>query len=121
MNYLLLQIIDIFQPIVTLSISILAPLFFRKISDPLIRLLQLKEESKQLEIENMLRDSLHKAASNAIKFAISRLQSDSMTPETMDLAREYIHISNPDTISQLNISDQNLTNILEVQSSSLNQ
>ncbi|MBY7649598.1 MAG: hypothetical protein C4617_03770 [Candidatus Liberibacter europaeus] len=112
MTNIILHLIEIFQPIVTLLVSVFAPILIKCIAQPLICLLRVTEESKQLEIENILRNSLHQSASNAIKFAMSKLQTSDLSPEVIELARKYVYTTNPDTINQLQINEQTISDIL---------
>ncbi|AHA27862.1 hypothetical protein [Candidatus Liberibacter americanus] len=108
----ILSLIEIFQPIVTLSVSVFAPILFKSIAKPLICLLNLTEDSKQLEIESRLRDSLHQSASNALRFAMSKLKSSDISPAVIELARSYVYENNPETIKQLKIDANTIKNII---------
>ncbi|QTP64351.1 hypothetical protein HUT03_00145 [Candidatus Liberibacter africanus] len=63
-------------------------------------------------MESALRDGLHKAASNALTFAISKIQSSDITPEKMKLAQEYLRNTNPDAVNQLKLDDHKLSDII---------
>ncbi|MEG8098820.1 hypothetical protein GY664_00980 [Candidatus Liberibacter brunswickensis] len=63
-------------------------------------------------MESVLRDSLHKAASNALSFAISKFQSSEITHETIKLAQDYLRNNNPDAVNQLNLDDRKLNDII---------
>ncbi|RPD37161.1 hypothetical protein C0030_003875 [Candidatus Liberibacter solanacearum] len=65
MNYIV-NLVEIFQPVVILVVSLIIPVFVNGVVMPLKGLLRLTESEKQLEIENMFRDSLHLAASNVM-------------------------------------------------------
>ncbi|ACT57602.1 hypothetical protein RH08_05055 [Candidatus Liberibacter asiaticus] len=60
----------------------------------------------------MLRDGLHKAASNALNFATTQVQYSTFTPEKMKLSQDYLGNTNPDAVNQLNLDDQKINNII---------
>lgn len=111
MNYIV-NLVEIFQPVVILVVSLIIPVFVNGVVMPLKGLLRLTESEKQLEIENMFRDSLHLAASNALKFAMAKFKSSSLTSEVLESAQNYLRSTNPDALNYLNIDDQKMTNIL---------
>ena len=139
MNQTLTTALSILQPLIEIIISIVGPVIVVWLSTRLANLLRVQDEQKKLEIETTLRDALHKAAENALKFAMTKYgmtgivptsnMSQSITQLALEATRdnmaankfnaiietavqEYLIPKMPETIDRLKATELDLANIV---------
>lgn len=107
----------VIQPIVTTLAVTLGPVIATVISAQIIRLLNIQNEEKRKQVEEQIRNALHQAAANGLKFALARSgiilrPGDIVSPDIMDMAIDYVKTKNPDTAKQAGVDRDALTEII---------
>lgn len=110
------EVWTIVQPIVVLAVTTISPFVVTWITYQVSRLLRIEDEKKKLEVEAQLRNALHDAAINALKFAATKFNTVSlsgpMSRQIMDAAKAYVMEKNPETLAKLGVDQKNLEQII---------
>ena len=80
----------------------------------LVKLIGVTDAAKRLEVEAHLRQALHFAAENGLRFALTRAGVAGAEPAAEQLADAmfYVQSKNPDTLDKLGVSDDALRDIV---------
>ncbi|MBO0142245.1 hypothetical protein JZX87_13845 [Agrobacterium sp. Ap1] len=108
---------EIVQPIVVLLVSTVGPVLVGWISARLLAVLKVTDEKQRLEVEGKLRDAIHQAALNALKFALARggvraAAPSLVTGEIISEAIGYVRSKNPDALEKLGVDQSALRDII---------
>lgn len=113
---ILADVWEILLPLVTLLVSTVGPVLVGWIAARLIAVLQITDENARKELEARLRDALHAAALNGLKYAVTRLGlSGSILTVNDPVVRdavEYVISKNPDTVIQLGIGENDIAEVV---------
>lgn len=110
----------IVQPIVVTLASVIGPAIAVWLAAQVSRLLSVTDEVKRKELEERLRNALHEAASNGLKYALSKYGLGSAasiatalaSPTTVEAAIQYIRDKNPEAAAAFNLRDEDLKQIV---------
>lgn len=105
----------VLQPLVVLFFSVIGPPLVLVLARKIIAVLNVTDVNKQAELERQLRDALHASAENAVAYARARLVANGgklATGVILKEAANYVRSKNPGTLSDLNVDDDGLRDIL---------
>lgn len=108
---LIAAIISYGFPLVEALLSVLATWIITQI----IRLLGITDQATRLKVEGQLRDALHFAAENGLKYAFAKLgapPSLAVSASIIADAIAYVKSKNPETVAALGVDDQALEHII---------
>lgn len=111
----LVDLWTILRPLVEVFVSIAGPAFVTWLTIRLTALIKTTDANKRLEIEGQLRDALHQSAFNALKYAASRAGvpfTGTFAPGVLKQAIQYVKDKNPQTLTDLGVSDDALSDII---------
>lgn len=81
----------------------------------LVRLIGISDTAKRLEVEAKLREALHFAAENGLRFALARAGLSAGAAPTAEILADamfYVRDKNPDTLQKLRLGSKGLEAIL---------
>jgi hypothetical protein len=106
---------EIVQPLVVLLVSTVGPALVGWISYRLVGLLKISDENAKKEMEAKIRDALHAAALNGLKYAMTRAGLPAVgkpTKAMVDTAIDYVRTKSPDTAFQAGVTNDDLAQII---------
>ncbi|MCM2291077.1 hypothetical protein NAC44_01880 [Allorhizobium sp. BGMRC 0089] len=104
----------ILPPILDLAVTVLAS-GGAWLAARLVRLTGVDTEARRLEVEGKLREALHSAAENGLRFALTKAGMPTIAEPTADIIADalfYVTDKNPDTIRKLGVSGNILEDII---------
>jgi hypothetical protein len=104
----------ILPPILDLAVTVLAT-GGAWLVGRLIRLTGVDTEAKRLDVEGKLREALHFAAENGLRFALTRAGMPAIAQPTADIIADamfYVMNKNPETLDKLGVSISGLEDII---------
>jgi hypothetical protein len=108
---LIAVIISYGLPFVEALLSVLVTWIITQI----IRLLGITDQSTRLKVEGQLRDALHFAAENGLKYAFAKLGAPPSLAASASVIADaiaYVKAKNPGTVAALGVDDQALEHII---------
>ncbi|MGN6777588.1 hypothetical protein [Rhizobium sp.] len=81
----------------------------------IIRLLGITDQATRLKVEGQLRDALHFAAENGLKYAFAKVGAPPTLAASATIIADaiaYVKTKNPDTVAALGVDDQALEHII---------
>ncbi|MBB4954380.1 hypothetical protein H4S14_004145 [Agrobacterium vitis] len=81
----------------------------------LVRLIGISDTAKRLEVEGKLREALHFAAENGLRFALTKAGMPTIAEPTAEIIADalfYVTDKNPDTIKKLGVNGNALEDII---------
>lgn len=111
----------ILQPIITMLVTTVGPIFVAWVGVKFTNALQIKGEKDKAELEKALRDAIHASAQNAWVFALKRLglsfndlskMDDNQLLTALKTAKTYVQDKNPEGLEKLGVNGQQLEDIL---------
>lgn len=119
MKEIILELLGIFNPLLQLIMTTIAPVVVGIISAQLIRKLNIQDANEKAAFEAQLRDALHASAFNAVRFALTKLGVRSSADLTGSLlndvtqeAARYVVEKNPDALKKLGVDAGALRDII---------
>jgi hypothetical protein len=115
------EVYGILQPIITMLVTTVGPIFVGWVALKFTNALQIKSDKDKAEMEKALRDAIHASASNAWVFALKRLglsfndlskMDDNQLLTALKTAKDYVQDKNPEGLEKLNVNGQQLEDIL---------
>lgn len=104
----------ILPPILDLAVTVLAA-GGAWLVGRLVRLAGVDTEAKRLEVESKLREALHFAAENGLRFALTKAGMPTIAAPTAEIIADalfYVTDKNPDTIKKLGVNGNALEDII---------
>lgn len=107
---------QIVQPVVVMFLSTVVPAFGIWLAAQVSSLLKITDEKRKLEVEAQLRNALHESAINALKYALNKVGSPSisgqLSQEVIETAIGYVRDKNPETLEKLGVREGSLEQII---------
>lgn len=108
----------IVQPLVVLLVSTVGPALVAWVSYRLVALLKISDENAKKEMEAKVRDALHQAALNGLKYALTKAGlpasglSGKPSPAILGDALDYVLTKNPETVQQAGVATGDIRQII---------
>lgn len=105
----------IVQPLATLFVSLVGPVLVTWIAMRLVGILRITDENKKKELEQRVREALHAAAENGLKYALAKagLPFGSMpNASVLEDAIDYVRSKSPGTVKQSGVHDDDIEQII---------
>lgn len=114
-SFWLFDVWTIVQPLATLFVSIVGPVLVTWIAMRLVGILRITDETKKKELEQRVREALHAAAENGLKYALAKAGLPVGAPVSaavLEQAIDYVRSKSPDTVKQTGVRDDDLEQII---------
>ncbi|MBD8556921.1 hypothetical protein IFT84_20640 [Rhizobium sp. CFBP 8762] len=115
MNIFLSNLWLILEPFVETFTMIVGPALAAWLATRMVLFLKIDNEARKLQVEQQLRDALHKSATNAIHMALTKWGHPAGAVPSADVianAVNYVRTNNPDAVARLNVSQTALEDII---------
>ena len=102
-------------PVVSLLVATVGPIVVAWLAKQLSDRLTLLDENSRKELEAKVRDALHQAALNSLKFALTKTGlpvAEITKPAVIAEAVDYIRSKNPDTAKEAGLNNKGLEEII---------
>jgi hypothetical protein len=116
---ILKEILTVTRPLLELLVTTVGPVLVGYIALRITKTLNITDDKQKAEFEGRLRDALHAAALNGLRYALQKAGQKLIDPgtgrvnkEVLTMAMDYVHEKNPETIKALKVKPQDIVDII---------